>query len=160
MASQQLTSRLNRIFSEIMSGYRQARLTPPTKDELYAALYTLSEQARRRTNSTATDEALLLRLAEDLKKHLLSRDIPHQRRSAPQTRSVEVVRALATLGLPAHASLQQVERAWEEAKKAYKLAMKRTHPDVSGQDSTALAQRFNAEHDQRKKAYRTLRKTL
>jgi hypothetical protein len=160
MASPQLQSRLNRIFSDIMSGYRQARLTPPTKDELYAALYTLSEQARRKTSSSATDEALLIRLAEDLKKHLLSRDIPHQRRNAPKTRGVEVVRALAAFGLPANATFQHVERAWAEAKKAYKVAMMRNHPDVSGQNSTALAQQLNADHDLRKKAYQKLKKAL
>lgn len=160
MASHQLQSKLNRIFTDIMSAYRQARLTPPTKDELFAALSTLSEQSRRRTNSISTDEALLLRLAEDLKKHLLSRDIPHQRRNAPKTRGIEVVRALATFGLPANATFQQVNRAWDEAKKSYKVAMMRTHPDVSGQDSTALAQRINAEHDLRKKAYRALKKAL
>jgi len=160
MASHQLQSRLNRIFTEIMSGYRQAKLTPPTKDELYAALFSLSEQSRRNTSSTSTDEALLLRLAEDLKKHLLSRDIPQQRRNAPKTRSVEVQRALATLGLPPHATFQQANRAWEAAKKDYKVAMMRTHPDVSGQNSTALAQRINAEHDLRKKAFRVLKKAL
>ncbi|MBL4850418.1 MAG: hypothetical protein JKY65_33290 [Planctomycetes bacterium] len=123
------------------------------------ALSTLSEQARRKVGTATTDEALLLRLAEDLKKHLLSRDIP-TRRNAPKPRSLEVVRALAMLDIPGNASYQQVTRAWDGFKKTYKAAMMRTHPDVSGHESTAHAQRINADHDLRKKAFRTIKKAL